>query len=86
MPSLNVSVPEDMIVFLDEQAAENGFSSAGDYLLSVVRDAQRRRSKQDLDAKLLEGLQGPGVVMTREDWDALEREALEGLAGEPIGP
>ena len=39
-----------------------------------------------VDAKLLEGLQGPSVQMTRDDWESIRRGALEGLAGEPIQP
>jgi hypothetical protein len=27
--------------------------------------------------KLLKGLQGPAVAMTREDWDSIEQEAQE---------
>jgi hypothetical protein len=30
----------------------------------------------------LEGLEGPAVLMTREDWDEIEREGLERLARE----
>lgn len=38
-------------------------------------EAQRRRARQELEAKLLEGLQGPAVEMTPEDWDSIERDA-----------
>ena len=31
---------------------------------AFIRDAQKRRAKQDLEAKLLDGLQGPAVEMT----------------------
>jgi hypothetical protein len=41
---------------------------------------------KELESKLLDGLQGPTVEMTREDWDSIKREALEGLASETIRP
>ena len=45
--------------------------------MALVRDAQRRQAKQELEAKLLEGLQGPLVEMTKEEWDSIEQEAQE---------
>jgi antitoxin ParD1/3/4 len=48
--------------------------------------ATRQEARRELAAKLLDSLQGPAVGMTREDWDSIRREALEGLAGEEIGP
>ena len=40
-----------------------------------------------LEAKFREALEsGPATPMTKEDWAALRREALEGLAGETIRP
>jgi len=57
-----------------------------DWLAALVREAQRRQARRELEAKILEGLQGPAVEMTREDWDSLRREAQEGLAGEPLRP
>ena len=52
----------------------------------LIREAQKRRAKQELEAKLLEGLQDPAVKMTRKDWDSIRREARDGLAGEKIRP
>jgi antitoxin ParD1/3/4 len=84
MITMNVSVPEDVQAFLEDQMRREGYSSAGDYVVALVRDAQRRRAKQELEAKLLEGLQGQSVEMTAEDWDSIESEACEGLAAEQI--
>ena len=64
-----------------------GFASPGEYLHSLIRDAQKRRAKQALEAKILEALEsGPAAPMTREDWVALRTEALNGLADEMIRP
>ena len=86
MTTMNIPLPEDMKAFLETQAAAEGYASASDYVRTLIRDAQKRRAKQELEAKLLEGLQGPVVEMTREDWESIRREALEGLAGENIRP
>ena len=86
MTTMNISVPEDMKAFLETQAAAEGHASASDYVRTLIRDAQRRRAKQELEAKLLEGLQGPVVEMTREDWDSIQREAQERFDREQARP
>ena len=43
-------------------------------------------ARRALEAELLRGLEGPLVAMTREDWQSIEREALEGLGGESLRP
>lgn len=82
MATVSVSLPEEMKAFIEGRMASEGFTSASDYLVSLIRDAQKRQARQELDVKLLEGLQGPAVEMTREDWESIRREALEGLNGE----
>lgn len=86
MTTMNISLPDEMKAFVEAQMAAEGYASASEYLRNLIRDDQKRRAKQELEAKLLEGLQGPAVEMTREDWESIRREALEGLAGENIHP
>ena len=86
MPTMNISLPDEMKAFVEAQMAQEGYASASGYLRALIRDDQKRRARQQLEAKLLEGLQGPSTVMTREDWDSIEREAREGLAGEALRP
>ncbi len=86
MATMNISLPDPMKEFIETQTSKEGFGSVSEYLRSIIREVQKRQAKQELEAKLLESLQGPSVVMTREDWDSIEREALEGLAGEAIRP
>jgi antitoxin ParD1/3/4 len=86
MATMNISLPDPMKEFIEAQADREGFGSISEYLRSVIREVQKRQAKQALEVKLLEGLQGPTTEMTREDWDSIRREALEGLAGETIRP
>jgi antitoxin ParD1/3/4 len=80
MTTMNISLPEEMKAFVESEMAREGFASASEYLRSLIREAQKQRARQELEARLLEGLQGPVVEMTAEDWDSMEREAL-GRAG-----
>ena len=82
MATMNISLPDEMLLFIEARMADEGFASASESLGGLVRKAQRRRASKDLETKLLRGLQGPAVEMTREDWDSIRREALGGIAGE----
>jgi antitoxin ParD1/3/4 len=76
MTTMNISLPEEMKAFVESEMAREGYASASEYLRSLIREAQKQRARQELEARLLEGLQGPVVEMTAEDWDSMEREAL----------
>ena len=87
MTTMNISLPDDMKSFVEARMADEGYASASEFLRALIREAQRKRARQELEAKLLAALQsGPAEPMTREDWDSIEREALENLAKEGIRP
>ena len=86
MATMNISLPDPMKEFIEAQTSIEGYGSVSEYLRSLIREVQKRQARRELEAKLLEGLQGPAVEMTREDWDSIRREALEGLSGEEIRP
>ena len=44
-------------------------------LRALIRDAQKRRAKRELEAKLLEGLHGPVAEMTRDEWKSIQRRS-----------
>jgi antitoxin ParD1/3/4 len=77
MTTMNISLPDEMKVFIEAQMAQEGYASASEYLRTLIREEQRRRAKQALEAKLLEGLQSPASEMTDADWDALRQRIYE---------
>jgi antitoxin ParD1/3/4 len=87
MTTVSISLPDEMRVFVDAQMAQEGHASVSDYLRALIREAQKRQGKRDLEAKFREALEsGPATPMTRDDWVALRAEAQEGLADEIIRP
>jgi antitoxin ParD1/3/4 len=86
MTTMNISLPDDMKAFVEDRVAQEGYASVSEYFRDLIREAQRRKAKLELEAKLAEGLQGAPTRMTRKDWQAIEREALDGLAGENLAP
>ena len=88
MTTMNISLPEEMKAFIDAQMAADGYASASEYVRALIREAQKNKARQELDALLLEGVKNPLPFseITKEFWEEIEREALEGLSDEEIRP
>lgn len=78
MTSMNISLPDEMRAFVEAEMGQEGYASASEYVRALIREAQKRRAKQELEEKLREALlSGPATPMTRDDWDDLERRVWE---------
>jgi antitoxin ParD1/3/4 len=76
MTSMNISLPEPLKLFVEEQVNKGGYSTASEYLRELIREAQRRKEHQELEAKLLAGLQSPTSEMTADEWMTLRELIL----------
>ena len=56
MRSLNISLPESMRSFIEDQTRRGGYGTASEYLRTLIRDAQKRQAEDRLENMLLEGL------------------------------
>jgi antitoxin ParD1/3/4 len=75
MATMNISLPESMKAFVEEQATREGYGTVSEFLLAVIRDLQKRKAqKANLDARLLEGVRSPSVRMTKKRWGELEQK------------
>jgi antitoxin ParD1/3/4 len=92
MTNINVSLPEPLKLFVEEQVSKGGYGSVSEYLRELVLEARRRTERQELEAKLLKGLQAPISEMTTKEWTALRERILtrspelhlEGQTAEPL--
>jgi antitoxin ParD1/3/4 len=57
MSTLNISLPESMKAFVEEQVKAGLYGSASDYIRALVREDQQRKAQERLEAKLLEALE-----------------------------
>ncbi|HEY9419844.1 MAG TPA: type II toxin-antitoxin system ParD family antitoxin [Thermoanaerobaculia bacterium] len=71
MTTLNISLPENLKSFVEDQVASGGFSTVSEYIRSLIRDAQERKAREALEAKLLEALGAEPEEMGKMDWEAL---------------
>ena len=76
MQSMNISLPDPMKQYVDGQIAQGRYSSASEYVRELIRADEKRKAESQLEALLLEGLQGEERAMTQTDWKAIRQEAL----------
>lgn len=76
MQSMNISLPEPLKQFIDAQIAAGRYSSVSEYVRELVRDDEKRKAQDQLEALLLEGLRGDETALTRADWKAIREEAI----------
>jgi antitoxin ParD1/3/4 len=75
--TMNISLPEPLREFIDEQVSSGRYSSASEYVRELVREAEKRRAQENLEALLMEGLgSGAPTAMTPRDWEEIRRQAL----------
>jgi hypothetical protein len=69
MDSLQIPMDEGLKLFLEKQAAKNGYASPGDFVQSLLAALQEReKGKKSLEEKLLEGVQAPKVPGDEAFW------------------
>ena len=70
--SMNISLPEIMKAFVDEQVQSGGYGTASEYIRELVRRDQKERAEARLEALLLESLDsGENIPVTPEFWETL---------------
>ncbi|MGC2639558.1 MAG: hypothetical protein WA294_20410 [Acidobacteriaceae bacterium] len=79
MPTMNISLPESLRQFVEEQIGARGYGSASEYFRELVRTDQKRQAREALEVMLLEAMREPGETMTPAAWQGLRKEA----AGRP---
>jgi antitoxin ParD1/3/4 len=78
MQTMNISLPDQLKEFVDNQVGSGRYSSVSEYVRELIREDERRKAQDKLEALLTEGLlSGPATAMTRRDWDEIRSEAVK---------
>ena len=88
MQTMNISLPDSMKQFVEEQVSAGGYSSASEYVRELVRADQKRKARDALEELLLDALRsGEPEEATPEFWARLREEAeARARARPPAGP
>jgi antitoxin ParD1/3/4 len=84
MTSLNISLPQSLKDYVEDQVQQGGFSTPSEYLRGLVLEDQERKAEQRLEALLLEGIEsGVPVEVGPEFWERKRQALIERHS--PIG-
>ena len=65
MTTMNISLPDTLKAFVDDQVGVRGYSSSSEYVRDLIRREQDRQSLRDM---LLEGAASPLAVKADADY------------------
>jgi len=68
MTTVNISVPDSMRAFIDEQVAKGGYSTTSEYIRQLLRQEADRVAQARLETLLLEGLDSGEPIEINDDW------------------
>lgn len=77
MQTMNISLPDQLKDFVDTQVGSGRYSSVSEYVRELIRDDEKRKAQDRIEALLLEGLQsGEATEMTPQDWTDIRTAAI----------
>jgi antitoxin ParD1/3/4 len=72
MQTMNISLPDPLKEYIEEQVSAGGYSSASEYMRELVRADQKLKARQELEEILLTALRsGEPTDVTPEMWAEL---------------
>ncbi|MGH8592612.1 MAG: type II toxin-antitoxin system ParD family antitoxin [Gammaproteobacteria bacterium] len=77
MATMNISLPDPLKDFVDNQVREQGYSTSSEYIRELIRNDQIRRAEQRLTALILEGLESGPPTQADENYWSNKRAALQ---------
>jgi antitoxin ParD1/3/4 len=84
MQTMNISLPDPMKKYVEEQVTVGDYSSASEYMRDLVRADQKRNAKEQLEQTLLESLlEGEAQEATPEFWSTLRAELSKRAKAQP---
>lgn len=81
MQTMNISLPDTLKDFVEEQVSTGSYSSASEYMRELLRAAQERKANEKLERLLLDGMNsGPGIPLTPEFLNDLRKDVSARVA------
>ena len=75
MPTMNISLPDPMKEFVEEEVSNGSYGSVSEYIRGLVREAQARKANEKLHRSLMEGLNsGTPIETTPKFWSDLRSD------------
>ncbi|HEU0198360.1 MAG TPA: type II toxin-antitoxin system ParD family antitoxin [Nevskiaceae bacterium] len=81
MTTMNVSLPDTLKRFVDEEVKAGGFASTSDYMRGLIRQRQREKAGESLHRLIAEGLaSGATTPVTAKSFTQMKQELRDRTA------
>jgi antitoxin ParD1/3/4 len=80
MTAINISLPDQMKEFVDEEMGEGGYRDPSDYFNALLQEQLKRKAEQKLEGLLQEGLATKSAPVDKKDWEFIRGELENRLA------
>ncbi len=78
LTTLNISLPRPQREFVESEAARSGCTTTSEYMRRLIHEAQKRTQQDELERKLIAGLDsGDPIEITPEYWEQKRRDLVE---------
>jgi antitoxin ParD1/3/4 len=75
MPTMNISLPEQLKEHVEAQVSSGQYTSASEYMRELVRLDIQTRERERIEQAVLAGIHsGPAIEMTPAVWEELRKE------------
>lgn len=85
MQGMNISIPDPLKEFVDQQIASGRYGSVSEYVRELIRADQKRKAEERIDALLLDGLDSGGSVAVGDEYWEAKKQKLAARLGKTIG-
>jgi antitoxin ParD1/3/4 len=76
---MTVSLPSSQKDYVREQASRSGCSTPSEYIRRLIHADQKAHEEEELERKILEGLDSPSRGMTAKEWSKLRQNLKDKL-------
>ncbi|HEX5268964.1 MAG TPA: hypothetical protein VFW33_00690 [Gemmataceae bacterium] len=80
MLTVAITLPEEMLIFVEAQAASRGLAGASEYIQALIVGAQKDQEQAELETRFADAIRaiehGQPNPLSPDDWDRLRRRVL----------
>ncbi|MDJ0617823.1 MAG: type II toxin-antitoxin system ParD family antitoxin [Calothrix sp. MO_192.B10] len=76
MTNINISLPDSIKAFVEEQVAKGNYDSVSEYLQELICQEQQRQNQEHLEELLIAGLDSGEVIEVTDEWWEQKRKHL----------
>lgn len=76
MDKLDISLPDQIQAFINEQITVGGYNNASEYIQHLKKQEQERIAKKPVEMLLVEGIESGEPIETTPEWWEQKRSGL----------